>query len=139
MENFITETAVKILIIGGVFNIAFGIIVGHILGLHRLKNPDSNYKYLLSAHKAGLQQGFMLLGLVFALMLSPLPNNVETISAILILFSTVLLDLGEMMNWFNRVEDEFKTRPSGFYVKLISGVLLTIGFSILLYGIILII
>ena len=39
MEIITTTTAIKILIIGGVLNLVFGLIVGHVLGLYRLKTP----------------------------------------------------------------------------------------------------
>lgn len=67
MEQIIELTAARILIVGGLFNIAFGFIMGHSLGLFRLKNPDAPYRYILSAHKSGLQQGFLLLGLVYGI------------------------------------------------------------------------
>ena len=136
MNNIlITTTAIKILIIGGVLNLVFGFIIGHLLGLYRLKNPEMNYKYLLSAHKAGLQQGFMLLGLVFAVILSQLSNYIEAVASILLISSTILLNLGEVINWLNNIEDEFKSKPTGFIVKLISAVLSTAGLGILTYGI----
>ena len=136
MNNIlITTTAIKILIIGGVLNLVFGFIIGHLLGLYRLKNPEMNYKYLLSAHKAGLQQGFMLLGLVFAVILSPLSNDIEIVASVLLFSSTILLNFGEVMNWLNRVEDEFISKPTGFFIKFLSAILSTVGLGILTYGI----
>ena len=135
MEIITTTTAIKILIIGGVLNLVFGLIVGHVLGLYRLKNPAGNYKYLLSAHKAGLQQGFMLLGLVFAVILSPLSNDIEIVASVLLFSSTILLNFGEVMNWLNRVEDEFISKPTGFFIKFLSAILSTVGLGILTYGI----
>ena len=135
MEIITTTTAIKILIIGGVLNLVFGLIVGHVLGLYRLKTPAGNYKYLLSAHKAGLQQGFMLLGLVFAVILSPLSNEIEIVASVLLFSSTILLNFGEVMNWLNRVEDEFISKPTGFFIKFLSAILSTVGLGILTYGI----
>ena len=135
MEIITTTTAIKILIIGGVLNLVFGLIVGHVLGLYRLKTPTGNYKYLLSAHKAGLQQGFMLLGLVFAVILSPLSNDIEIVASVLLFSSTILLNFGEVMNWLNRVEDEFISKPTGFFIKFLSAILSTVGLGILTYGI----
>ena len=135
MEIITTTTAIKILIIGGVLNLVFGLIVGHVLGLYRSKSPAGNYKYLLSAHKAGLQQGFMLLGLVFAVILSPLSNDIEIVASVLLFSSTILLNFGEVMNWLNRVEDEFISKPTGFFIKSLSAILSTVGLGILTYGI----
>ena len=136
MNNIlITTTAIKILIIGGVLNLVFGFIIGHLLGLYRLKNPEMNYKYLLIAHKAGLQQGFMLLGFVFAVILSQLSNYIEAVASILLISSTILLNLGEVINWLKNIEDEFKSKSTGFIVKSISAILSTSGLGILTYGI----
>lgn len=137
MTELIDSTPNQILILGGVFNIVFGFIMGHVLGLFRLRKPDSPYRYILSAHKAGLQQGFLLFGLVFAVLLSPLAEKTETIAAILLVSSTVLLNAAEVMNSLQGIEDEFKSRPVALHIKTISAVLSTAGIGILVYGVIL--
>ena len=77
----------------------------------------------------------MLLGLVFAVILSPLSNDIEIVASVLLFSSTILLNFGEGMNWLNRVEDEFISKPTGFFIKSLSAILSTLGLGILTYGI----
>ncbi|MEA1882656.1 MAG: hypothetical protein U9N31_09690 [Candidatus Marinimicrobia bacterium] len=128
--------AMKLLTVGGVMNLAFGFLLGHYLGMFRLKNPDTPYRYLLVAHKAGLQQSFMLFGLCFAVVFSTLSDQTEYYAAVALVFSTVLLNIGEMVNWYFRLEDEFKSRSIGMIIKTISAVFSTVGLAVLVYGVI---
>lgn len=129
------DAASKILVVGGVLNLAFGLLTGLVLGGLRSRNPDADQKYLLTAHKAGLQQGFMLLGLTFAVMLSPLSNGVETLAAGLLAASTAFLDISALVNWRQGVRDEFKERTLGLQLGGVSGLLAVAGLAILIFGV----
>jgi len=129
------DAASKILVVGGVLNLAFGLLTGLVLGGLRSRNPDADHKYLLSAHKAGLQQGFMLLGLTFAVMLSPLSASFETIAAALLAASSFFLDVSALANWRQGVCDEFKERSPGLQLGGLSGLLAVAGLAILIFGV----
>ena len=65
-------TAEKVLIVGGTLSLAFSFVIGFILSRARLKDPSADHAWLLQAHRVALWEGFMLLGLVFAVALSSL-------------------------------------------------------------------
>ena len=57
------ETAAKILIVGGILNLAYGFLTGVFLAGARKKAPTAS-KYLILAHTGPLMQGPMLLEFV---------------------------------------------------------------------------
>lgn len=85
------DTASKLLILGGVLNITYGLLTGIPAGMIRQKQPDYS-KYLRFVHIGALMWGPLLLSLTIALALSPLDAGIETLSAILMVAASVLLD-----------------------------------------------
>ncbi len=129
------DTATKVLIVGGVLNLAFGLLVGALLAGLRLRNPAAEHRHLLTAHQAGLQQGLMLLGLTWAVALSPLAAGPETLAAGLLAASSAFLDLAAVVNWALGVRDEFQARSPGLAAGVLSALLSVPGLAILAWGV----
>jgi len=129
------ETAAKVLIVGGVLNLALAFVLGFILSNSRLKEPAKPQHYLNLAHRASLWEGFMLLGLVFAVELSDLSSGLETLAAILLVASSAFQDGSSVLNWLQGVGDEFAERSPGFYLATINAILATTGLAILIVGV----
>ena len=64
--------AEKVLIVGGVLNLAYGALLGYPIVVIRAKGAPATPRYLLAAHVGTLLQAAILLGLVWAARLSTL-------------------------------------------------------------------
>ena len=129
------ETAAKIVIVGGVLNLAYSFVTGFLLANTRRTSPRAS-KYLVFAHVGPLMQGPMLLSLVFAVTLSPQPPLIETLAASLMVAESGLLAAKDILNWVQGVKDEFVERPPGGMVLGGSSVLLgVVGLLIFMVGI----
>lgn len=128
------ETAAKILIVGGVLNIAYGFLTGLFFANVRMRSAEAP-KYLVTAHVGPLMQGPMLLGLALAVNLSTLPAGVETFAASLLVAGSALVAAADTLCWVQGVEDAFAERPLGFYLATIQVVLASVGLLILTVGV----
>ena len=126
-------TASQILVLGGLANLAYGLLNGFALARSRLASPEAP-KYLVFAHVGALMQGPMLLGLVWAVELSDLRAGVETFAAALLVASSFVLLAKDTLNWLSGVNDEFVERPWGFYLGGLSALLAVAGLAILIVG-----
>jgi hypothetical protein len=129
------ETAAKVLVVGGTLNLALAFALGFVLSRRRMASPDADASALLQCHRVALWEGFMLLGLVWAVGLSPLSSGTETLAAWLLVSSSVLQDASSIANWIQRVGDQFKERSPGFYLAAVNAVLGAVGLAILLVGV----
>ena len=77
-------------------------------------------KYLRFAHVGPLMQAPILLGIAVALSVSGLSRTLNTFTAAIWVASATLLTGKDTLNWAMGVEDEFRTRPPGFYVGAVS-------------------
>ena len=129
------DTAAKVLIVGGVLNLAYGFLTGFLLANVRMKGPESP-KYLTLAHIGPLMQGPMLLALVFAVQLSTLSGSLETIAASLLVAGSALLAVADTSNWLQGVRDAPEERPPlGTLLSASSVVASTAGLAILIAGV----
>ena len=64
--------AEKVLIVGGVLNLAYGVLLGYPIVVTRVKGAPATPRYLMAAHLGTLLQAAVLLGLVWAARLSAL-------------------------------------------------------------------
>ncbi len=129
------ETAAKILIVGGVLNLAYSFVTGFFLAKTRRTSPHAS-KYLVFAHVGPLMQGPMLLSLVFAVALSPQPALVKTLAASLMVAESGFLAAKDTLNWTQGVKDEFVERPlGGMVLGGISVQLGVVGLLIFIVGI----
>jgi hypothetical protein len=93
-------------------------------------------KYLSLTHVGGRMWAPILLGLVVAVAVSDLTPWLETAAAIAMVAASVLLDGKDLLNWLQRVQDEFVTRPLGFALGGLSAVMSTAGTVVLVAGVI---
>ena len=129
------DTAAKILIIGGLASLLFAFIMGFVLSQVRLKDPMIDQSKLMQVHIVALWEGFMLLGLVWALVLSDLSSGVETLAALLLVGGGALQLLGNYLGWSMKIENLFAP-PRGFVYKIAAtnAVLQLAGLLILIFG-----
>lgn len=104
------ELAAKILIMGGVLNIAYGLLTGIPAGIIRQNSPSYS-KYLRFVHIGALMWGPILISLALAIELSPLGETVELVAAWLMVIASVLLGAKDTINWLTKIEDEFAEKP----------------------------
>lgn len=128
------ETAAKILVLGGVLNLAYGFFTGLLLSNVRRTSPEAP-RYLVLAHLGPLMQGAILLGLAFAVALSDLPATLETLAASLLVANSVALAAGDTLNWRGGVRDAFAERPAGFYLDSTGAILFGAGLLIVIIGV----
>ena len=131
------ETAAKILILGGTLSLAAAFTLGFILTNRRLKSPGESQDLLLQAHRDALWEGFMLLGLSLAAILSPLSSGWEILAAVLIVSAAALSVGSTVANWRMGVQDQFAVgpKPLGYYLAAINATLASIGLLILIVGV----
>jgi len=126
--------ASKILIVGGVLNLAYGFVTGLVLSNVRRRSPDAP-KYLVLAHTGPIMQGPMLLGLALAVALSSLAAETETLAASLLVAGSAMLAVKDTLNWLQGVSDEFAERSPGLFLAAGGSVLASIGLVILIVGV----
>src|SRR3974390_934000 len=97
----------KVLITGGVLNLAYGLLLGYAITVIRAKGAPATPRYLMAAHVSTLLHAAVLLGLVWAARLSTLDPGWQDAAAWLVVVSSVLIAAKDTVNWLNRVQDEF--------------------------------
>src|SRR3990172_127437 len=148
------ETAAKVLVVGGVLNLAYGAITGLVLTSVRSRSPEAP-RYLTLAHIGPLMQGPMLLGLAVATGLSSLAGGVETLSAglrvgggfwwlgggvetlsaWLLVAGSAGIAAGDTLNWLGGVGDAFAERSPGLFSQAAGGAFTGTGLLILIIGV----
>jgi hypothetical protein len=124
------ETAAKVLIVGGVLNLAYGVFTGLIITNLRRRSPDVP-RFLTLAHIGPFMQGPMLLGLALATGLSSLAGGLETAAAWLLVAGSAGIAAGDTLNWLGKVGDAFAERPIGFFSQAAGGA--ATGFGVLIF------
>ena len=130
------DTASRILILGGMLSLVASFVIGFILSRYRVNPPHVAPAYVHLAHKNALWEGFMLLGLVWAVQLSNLAEGLETIAALLIVAAAAFQVVSSLVAWLAGTEDEFRQRSVSFYLATINALLVTVGVAILLFGVV---
>lgn len=130
------DTAAKILIVGGVLNIAASFLMGIALAGRRRTEPAQGLRTLLVVHQAAVMQGSMLLALTFAIGLSDLGDAWETAAAVLLVAGSLFNMSGNFLNYRGRVEDQFAGKAVGLRLNVVNSLLATPGIAILLVGVI---
>ncbi len=129
------DSAAKILIIGGLGSLLFAFIMGFVLSQARLKDHTVPQERLLGVHVVALWEGFMLLGLVWAVALSNLSTGVETLAAVLLVAAGALQLAANFLAWKRRMEDLFAPpRGTVYTLAVTNAVLAFIGLAILVVG-----
>lgn len=130
------ETSAKILILGGVLNIAYGLLTGIPAGMIRQNSPTYS-KYLRFVHIGALMWGPILISLALAIELSTLDENMELLAVWFMVGSSVLLNAKDTINWLSGVEDEFVEKKARLPVALggLSAVGSLLGITIIIVGV----
>jgi hypothetical protein len=128
------EYAAKVLIVGGMLNLAYAAITGLLISRVRTASPTVP-RHLTLAHVGPLMQGSMLLALVIAFSLSTLPNGLEGFTAWLFVAGSLLVAAGDTLLWLDKTVDSFADRPVGFYLQASGGPLIAVAIAITLIGV----
>lgn len=129
------DTAGRVLIVGGMSVLSFGLLLGIPMAQARSKAHQAP-RYLLIAHLAALIQGGILLALTAATSFSSLSSGVETTAAVLLVAGAALFGLGNATNWLQGVRDGFAEKAIGNKISAPGTGGMLIGGGILLYGVI---
>lgn len=129
-------TAEKVLITGGVLNLAYGVLLGYAITVTRAKGAAATPRYLMAAHLSTLLHAAILLGLVWAARLSALGPGWLDVAAWLVIGSSALIAAKDTVNWLTGVQDEFGEKPT--YVPPLAGLAAlaeTVGVGIFVVGV----
>lgn len=129
------DTASKILILGGLGSLLFAFVMGFALSRARLKDPMADESRLLQVHVVSLWEGFMLLGLVWAVGLSDLSTGLESLAAVLLVGGAAFQLSANFLAWRNRLENLFAPpRGTAYTLAAINAILAMAGLVILAIG-----
>lgn len=128
------DTATRVLIVGGMSVLSFGLLLGIPMAVTRGKAPRAP-RYLFAAHLAAIIQGGLLLALTIALGSSSLSAGVETTAASLLVAGVALFDIGLAMNWLQGVQDAFEEKTLGNKISGLGTPLVLVGTGIIFYGV----
>lgn len=129
------DSATRILVVGGMSVLAFGLLLGIPMAVARSKAPRAP-RYLFAAHLAAIIQGALLLALTIAVDVSPLSPGAETTAAWLLVGGVALFDLGLAANWLQRVQDGFGEKSFGNKVSALGTPLVLVGAGIVFFGVV---
>lgn len=129
------ESSTQILVMGGMFILAFGFLLGIPMTMARSKASRAP-RYLISAHLAAIIQGGLLLALTNAFGFSTLSSGVETVAASLLVSGMIFFDLGLALNWLQDIQDAFGESSLGNKISSIGVPLILIGAGIVIYGVV---
>src|SRR5262249_39180361 len=137
MYGRLMTTAEKVLIVGGVLNLTYGVLLGYPIIVTRSKGASVTPRYLMAAHLGTLLHAAVLLGLVLAVQLSTLGTGWETVAAWLLVVSSALVAAKDTLNWLTGVKDEFNERAARRFAPLgaLAALGETVGVVIFLVGV----
>ena len=128
--------AEKVLIAGGVLNLAYGMLLGYHIKVIRVKGAPATPRYLLAAHLGTLLQAAILLGLVWAARLATLSPGWLDVAAWLVVVSSALIAAKDTVNWLTGVKDEFSEKPKAAApLAALAALGTTIGVGIFVIGV----
>lgn len=128
------DTATRVLIVGGMSVLSFGLLLGIPMAVARGKAPRAP-RYLFAAHLAAIIQGGLLLALTIAVGSSSLSSGMETTAASLLVAGVALFDIGLAMNWLQGVQDAFEEKTLGNKISGLGTPLVLVGTGIIFYGV----
>lgn len=129
------DTATRVLIVGGMSVLAFGLLMGIPMVLARARAPRAP-RYLFATHLAAIIQGGMLLSLTVVVGFSRLSAGAEATAAACLVGGVALFDVGLALNWLQGVEDGFGQKSVGNKLSASGTPLVLLGAGILLWGVI---
>lgn len=129
-------TADKVLIAGGVLNIAYGMLLGFAIVVIRTRGFATTPRYLHAAHIGTMLQAGVLLGLAWAVQLSPLGSGWEQLAAWLLVIASGLVAVMDTANWIGGVSDAFAEGSKSAVLGGLAGTADAIAAVILVVGVI---
>lgn len=127
--------AQKILIVGGILNLAYGALLGYAIVMIRVKGAAATPRYLMTTHISTLLHGAVLLGLVWAARLSALGPDWQDAAAWLLVISSALVAAKDTLNWLTGVRDEFTEKAKTAALGGLAALGEPIGIGIFLVGV----
>jgi hypothetical protein len=127
--------AEKVLIAGGVLNLAYGALLGYAIVVNRMKGAPATPKYLMAAHIGTLLHAAVLLGLVWAARLSALGPGWRDVAAWLVVVSSALVAAKDTSNWLAGVQDEFTEKAKTTLLGGLAALGEPIGIGIIVVGV----
>ena len=127
--------AEKVLIAGGVLNLAYGALLGYPIVVIRAKGAPAVPKYLMATHISVLLHAAILLGLVWAARLSTLGSGWEDVAAWLVVGSSALIAAKDTLNWLTGVQDEFGEKSKTVSLGALGAVTEPLGIGIFVVGV----
>lgn len=127
--------AEKVLIVGGILNLAYGVLLGYPITVIRLRGAPATSRYLLTTHVGALLLAAILLGLVWAARLSTLGSGWHDAAASLVVASSALVAAKDTLNWLSNVQDEFKERVKTSPLGVLGALTMTVGLGIFAIGV----
>ena len=127
--------AEKVLIVGGVLNLAYGTLLGYPITVIRAKGAPATPRYLMATHISTLLHAAVLLGLVWAARLSTLDPGWQDAAAWLVVVSSVLIAAKDTVNWLTGVQDEFGEKARTAPLAALAAPAETLGVGIFLVGV----
>src|SRR2546423_12479246 len=101
----------KVLIAGGVLNLAYGVLLGYPITVIRAKGAPATPRYLMATHISTLLHAAVLLGLAWAARLSALGPGWHDVAAWLLVVSSALIAAKDTLNWLTGVRTSSAKRP----------------------------
>jgi hypothetical protein len=127
--------AEKVLIAGGVLNLAYGALLGYPIVVIRAKGAPAVPRYLMATHISVLLHAAILLGLVWAARLSTLSSGWEDVAAWLVVGSSALIAAKDTLNWLTGVHDEFAENAKTVPLGALGAVAEPLGIGIFVVGV----
>ncbi len=127
--------AEKVLIVGGVLNLAYGALLGYAIVVNRVKGAPATPKYLMATHIGTLLHAAVLLGLVWAARLSALGPGWLDAAAWLVVVSSALVAAKDTSNWLTGVQDEFTEKAKATLLGGLAALGEPIGIGIFVVGV----
>ncbi|MDR3033514.1 MAG: hypothetical protein LBV78_10475 [Kitasatospora sp.] len=128
-------SAEKVLIAGGVLNLAYGVLLGYPLTMTRVKGATAAPRYLMAAHLGTLLHAAVLLGLAWAARLSALGAGWLDVAAWLVVVSSALVAAKDTLNWLTGVQDEFTEKAKTTLLGGLAALGEPIGIIIFVFGV----
>lgn len=128
------ESAIQILVLGGMTLLAFGLLMGIPMILARSKAPRPP-RYLFAAHLVAIIQGGLLLALTIALEAAALSAGWATATAAFLVGGMMFFTLGLAINWLQGIEDAFGENAIGGKVSAVGTPFVLGGAGILYVGV----